>query len=178
MQVDYVGCSPLDALGTVPHALYRLSFVPQVPILPDSFFAADWEQAMADQLDRIGRTPYLYAAQGQPTIVDDRTHGKAGVIDCAFRNDQASAAVQVAAQAVEDSFGYAKLSRVERINSLTVAKAEARPVEQQKTAEGEAAKEAASTPGAVIKKYAGWALFAVVVAVVGVIVWKAPKLGT
>lgn len=177
MQVSYVGCNPLDALGAVPHAVYRLTFLPQNFILPDSWWANDWNAKMADQLERIGRTPYLYAAQGTPTVIDDETHGRAGVIDCMFRNDQAAAAVQIAAQAVEDSYAWAKLSRIERIGPVSKQVVQNRPEDQRREGEQEAKEEKSTSPSATIKKYAGWALFAVVVGVVGLIVWKAPKLG-
>lgn len=178
MQIQYVGCNPLDKLGAIPHAVFRLTFVPQNYVLPDSWFANDWNSKMAEQLDRIGATPYLYAAQGTATVVDDKTHGRAGVIDCLFRNDQANAPIQVAAQAVEDSYGYAKLSRLERIGAISAKAAEDRPAEQTAVATTVATAESADTPGAIVKRYAGWALLAVVVGVVGLIVWKAPKLGS
>lgn len=176
MQIDYVGCNPLDAIGTVPHGVFRLTFVPQQFIIPDSWFAGDWPGKMRQQFDRIGATPYFYPAQGEPTIVRDEAHGYAGVVDVMFRKDQAAAPVQIAAQAVEDSYGFCKLARIELIGPVTKTVAANRPEEQRKTGEGEAKKETANTPGATVKRYAGWALLAVVVGVVGLIVWKAPKL--
>lgn len=177
MQLTYVGCDPLETIGAIPHGMFRLTFVPQQFIVPDSWFAGDWPGKVQQQYDRIGATPYFYPAQGEPTIIRDETHGYAAVVDVMFRNDQSNAPIQVAAQAVEDSYGFCKLARIERLGQITSAKAAARPEEQVAAGEAAATTEAVNTPGAVVKKYAGWALFAIVVGVVGLIVWKAPKLG-
>lgn len=177
MQVDYISCSPLDAIGSDPHAVFRLTFIPENPILPDSWFQSAWPENMQDQLERIGQTPFLYPIQGAPTVVDDSNHGKAAVIDCMARSAQGSAPVQVAVQAVQDCYGYANVARVEKLGAVSTSTVEDRPAEQEATAQQVASDTAAQSTSATIKKYAWWTLFALVVVVVGLIVWKAPRAG-
>lgn len=175
--LDYAACNPLDALGLVPHGVYRLTFAPENFILPDSWLHSNWPKQMAEQLDRLSATGYVYPIQDPATIVDDSTHGQAGVIDVMPRPEWAGVALQTAMQAVQDSYGHAKLIRVERLGAVSDSMVEDRPAEQQAIGVQGATAVSADTPGATIKRYAGWTLFTIVVLVVGLVVWKAPSVG-
>lgn len=176
MQVQYISCNPLDALGLVPHAIYRLRFVPQSVILPDSWLQGDWPDNMNNQLQRIADSRYLYPAQGEATIVDDKTHGRAAVVDCLAFSAQSAASIQTAASAVEDSYAWAKLFSVERIARFTQKDAEKRPEEQQQAGQEAAKEEKAQSVQAMLAKYAGWTVLVLALGVIAIVAIKAPRL--
>jgi hypothetical protein len=175
MQVQYISCNPLDAIGLVPHAIYRLRFVPQNRVLPDSWMHSNWPVEMKKQLERISDSRYLYAAQGEPTIVDDKEHGRAGVVDTLAFSAQGATSIQTAASAVEDSFALAKLFSVERIAKLTQTDLEQRPEEQKSDGEAAAKAEKADSPQSIVKRYAGWAILILALGVVAIVAIKAPR---
>jgi hypothetical protein len=184
MQVKYLDSAPLDPIGKYAtgqggggDGFFRLFFVPQNPIGPDEWVLGNWSENMTNQLARIGKTPYFFPIQDPATIITDPKVGLIGVIDVQPRATVQDVPLEIALQAIDDSYPLAKLYQVEgHENAITEASAAARAADQ--AAEGMSARAAynPTTFGAQLKSALGWILIAAVVVTIAIVASKAPNL--